>query len=946
MIGQYVYSRNDGASVLGPNTQSIIGYGCIGHTDSLSESELVELNMLSKSGDSISSDQVPAKLRSNYMVKWLRSGRLAVGCNTPLQGVRDHHIAHFYVIDRELALSTLSCAEQWFQLPFITADMNNARQGADSEEVRRQAELLTGMRDTASFEEAGAPRPVTMGLRETLDWFGMSHVRLCRALESLLDAVYFNERQLLVACDWKRAGAMEAMISLIGWMYRLLPLHVRRMTSVAMPYTNQTGPGDYAMVMIPDSNVRDDDYGVYLRPCGAAWRSIASTFDYLYSGRGFIHNFSGKAEIYRNEKAINLYLWQAVQRVLDDPAGMEALEEVYRELDGCLLPDSDHRDLASLDALELFSHELLEKHIDWTEVGGVFTHDNRTLLDWRRMVSRMPLRQSYRQEFEERLMVEVFQTIGEEPEPYWYQELCNVLTGGVNTELAMDLVAMTCVKLWHTGPQAATQLCEEMFAASIPQEMIRNGDPMGMIWEKVLLANGDRAAVWRNFGVSCGEQDAARRRAELARDLLLPSASGQELMERVRKFVSFFEHTERNAVLLRRTVEESVAAWLEKGVLSGTCQEFVYLFGLQDPTARKGDWFRGWESRAAQQITDWLEDERHDPVIYQNVTFDSLRSLQDAFGDAATEEGRRFCERARRKMKRTLADGLERMPASRELLKNTCCLLLDEDFARSGKGQGLYGTACARSLGVDTRRGTIDLPEYVTKEWLLEMSDSGYAHPVETGRVLCGLVEQARQGGLQRKQLSDRERGGGHIKLRENEVALIRDGIYQLFAAGRWALDIKDLKCMIGYVSKDGDGRFDTIMDILFQHYQGEQVLFLANEYVRQREYGVLLRLFEPMAKSERENQRLEERQLQQLMALLKEAYENGQVPVENRLEVAWLSELLYLAGTEKMSAAKRAIQAVNRSKYHIVYKEKKDARPRGEVDAASARGKRKRGKR
>lgn len=931
MIDQYVYSRNDGASVVGPNAGSI-GHGCIGHTDSLLGSELSELNILAKSSESVSVDGMSEELKSNYIVKWLKSGRLAVGCNTPLKAVRDHHIAHFYVLDRELALAALPCMEQCFALPFLTMDMNTVHQsvrpdGTMPEEVQRQVDHLRGLRAYASLEEAGAAKPAVIGLRETMEWFGMNPVRLCRALESLLDAVYFNERQLLISCDWARPGAFQAMATLIGWLYRLLPRHVGGLLSVAMPYTNQSGAGDYDMVMIPSVNVKDDRSGVFYRPCGGSWKSIASAFDYLYSDEGFIHNDSGKSEIYRNECTINLFLWQIAQRLPEGDMTLQQLSDIYARLDACLLPDTNDFEMVSLDAMDLLAHEVLADDIDWSQVGGEFPIDNETLLAWRHMLDQMPLRPECRREFEERLMVEVFQSVREKLEPFWCKELRSVLTGGRNTALAMELIAMTCVKLWPIGPKAAMGLCAEEFASSVPGEMTRNGSAMGLVWEKILLADREgRGSVWNAFGISCSEEAAARRRQELADDLILSSAGVRELMDHVRKFVSLFAPSNGHELLLKGTVEKSVNSWLNRGVLEGTCSDFAFLFELRDRQPGNNPWLHTWERSVAGQLIGWLE--AGTPALYRNVTFNSLRNMQDTFRRLTGMESNQFCERAQRRMKQELRASLQNMMASPDLLQDVCWVLLERNIQSGRENKDLYSLACAKVLGINMERGTITLPLYVTREWLTDMYSKGCVQPEGAGRVLCGLVEQVQLGKLSRKDL---ERG--HVHLRENEVHMIRDAVYQIFARGEWPLELKDLGVLINHTQNDG--RIEDMMDILISKYHSEQILPIVTLLVERNRYHLLCPLLRKTAKAERMNQRLEEELLQQIMTLLKDAYDKELVPMEYRREVAYINDQLFLAGSDSLSGAKKAVLSVNRGKSHIPYHGKEPpARPRGGQDA------------
>ena len=726
MIGQYVFTRNNGNVIIGPHGNSGEGLSCVGRTESIRQEDLLALNGLSVYTRAVRKADSREDYLPHWCIHWLPSGSLAVGKVTyfpPDQKVRqrNNHIAHFYVLDPQTAFAVSEELEQLFTLPFIDYDLTYHTPEHDME-------ILTKLRDYETLQECGAVRTQAVPLGTLLNQHLPLYTDEVRNIvEAVCDSVVHGNRQTLFTYDCYTDNAQWLCAQWLGWIYRLLPLQIRTQANIAFPY-NENAAGDAHLSLIPQSLVRvRNGYASYSSSDDANASTVPMGFNYLFADSTFFHQPDVQSQLPELYNAQSNYFCAFLQKQIDalydspDPQVNAQLQTLYRDFyrqgwrDSLLLDSADGLELmittlGNLDQLMPLSPEDYEQELYfWME------HLGRIMAE---RALPLPLCLS----IQRNLLMQLYQDGKIAPNSRWLGILAQVLETTQDPTLAADCVdwaSIASAKLLDQGENALA-LAKERFS-----HIRCAGSAVDRLIFMQLMTEGtpERQLAWQKAGVSCDAEAAMQR-------VIRYVMANMRACNDCKSFFSGFEKSAQLINLLpagllekmRQYLIQFTSGWIKQGHLTSEMGQLEFLLSKVDQTQNDPANLSVLENAIAKLMARSAMDMIR--CIYQSAGIAELKELRERIQETRHPLMRRFLSELYSTLLDRIRSDLMAAPADRNLIHRCAELLSVSSEEHDWK---VYDRVCGVSIGLisssSVPSGTA--PDFLTPQWLAELRQAG-----------------------------------------------------------------------------------------------------------------------------------------------------------------------------------------------------------------------------
>lgn len=789
MIGQYVFTRNDGSVFIGPHGNPSEGNFCVGRTDSVRQEDLVTLLDLSIFDGAVHKPGSAKDYIPHWTIRWLPSGALAVGKTTyfpPEMGIRarNNHIAHFYILDRETALQATGCMEQLFTLPFIDYDLTYMDQSRDMR-------ILTRLQDYHTLQQAGAQNVEILPLNQLLDQYLPLYTDEIRyTLEAIIDSVAHRNRQMLFSYDCFAKNAEWVCAQWLGWIFRLLPLHIRCQTSVAFPF--HPGCSDSVqLALIPDCLVRVINGSASYRNNDASDAlTVPMGFNYLCAKTGsgpdvtFFHQYNVQAQLPELFRAKTNFFCAFLQKWIDDLYDAEdfSVNDQLQGIYGRLYQRGWHsQELLSHSAsLELMTFSL--GNVDSLMKLSPETYQNR-LYAWmdqlELIIQCRALPESVCLEIQTAILDQMYSYVQTYPADRWLEVLQRILQAPLSRDMAaycVDKAAIACAQIWDKGEKDALQVARDWFAqVSFDDQSVEQ-----LIFMQ-LMTEGDevRQAAWKQAGTSCDAETASRRISKHVLSLMGDCANTEDYFRNLESAANLFEKLPFNLLdTIREQLVRFTDDWLRQGHVSADIAVLEDLYAKLEQTELSATNFDSLKNSLIQTMVDYCKMQVR--MKYQNAGLPELREVKALWQSVVNPRLRQFCFGLYQDLLDRVRDELHLAPLSENLIRQGIEVL---DICDDIRSWNLYNEICARSLGLlrDDTDEPFTVPAFVTPHWLAELHADNclrFSAGCRAANIICAM-ERLLSGEKISEQL------GQHLGREELpdiqciRATLYRDGRYE-----------------------------------------------------------------------------------------------------------------------------------------------------------------------
>ena len=814
------------------------GYRCVGSTPGIAQEDWNALNNLSNYEVVAESGHRDNPWLPVWTMYWLPSGALAVGKTTFFEerdaNDRNNRVSHYYIIDHAQAMANSDRMERLFTLPFIDYNLNTPA-------TERQRTVLQDMVDVETLEQAGAKPVLIMPLGTLLD----DHVRiyldlLRNMVEGTLDSAFNRERQMLCAYDSSAPNSEEIYTSLMGWIYRLIPKHLRDQVGFSMPYNLMSSSSLVQLTMVPEVNVKVSPYSQTCRNgLGGKCADILLGCSYLYTDARIsgvrdpygeaqsviYHAISGKPELYNSGlHYFSTFLENRIRALYYNSAENEHLQAFYNQLylDGWNSgPLFWNR--TSLELMGWYSN-LCENtiHMDARSL-------RQQLYTWlehlKNLADNKALPQTTCADLQESILLKLCSMDEAESDESWIKALKSMIaaptrdtvmknTADGSATLAgacISLAAIAVAKIWIQNHSEAIAKCSEWFSGMQYQQR--------SVYDAVLdllttAGEPNRQARWEKAGVSC-DIDATLQRIN---DLLCSAIEGaanldalfDDLQRSAQPLELFQTHLLDNTTTLLLSVSEG---WMREhlmqpddSLLHQICQ---YQEQFQQDTEHSNNALIC--GAIAEQM--WLHCQNILKAQYQNPSMDNLLTLKslcqphiDDALDPLWKKLHPFYQELFEQMLPQVLTDLEQADMSEDLIISAAtmmdlCSIVPDENRLYNRSVRLYDRVCNTLLDINHFSDKIiQIPSFVTAQWLSYLNANGYLRPdpARCGAnvltlLMCRLndipislelstIVGREEGVLLQKRLVYLYKDGRHLMPPAQLYSLIKNGVCELSA--------------------------------------------------------------------------------------------------------------------------------------------------------------------
>lgn len=721
MIGQYVYTRNDGSILIGPHGSAIEGLSCVGRTESIRQEDLVVLHELSVYTRAVRKKGSDKEYIPHWNLTWLPSGGLAVGKVTyfppnSATNERNNHLAHFYVLDRQSALEISGNIEQLFTLPFIDYDLTYHTDDHDMA-------VLTRLQDRETLQECGATETEIIPLGTLLNQHLPLYTDEVRNIvEAVCDSVVHGNRQTLFTYDCYADNAMWLCAQWLGWIYRLLPLQIRSQTNISIPYhSNCTNSTHLSMIPAPLVRVRNG-YASYCSTDDENASTVPMGFNYLYAEGRFYHQPNMQAQLPELYNAQSNYFCAFLQKQIDDlydcadASENDGLQDLYRGFysqgwrNNVLLDSADGLELmistlGNLDQLMPLSEEAYQEELYfWMEHLGRIMAQRALPLDLSLSIQR-------------NLLLQLYQDGKIIPSDRWLSVLSQVLATTPDTDLASDCVdwaSIACAKLFDQGENSLT-LAKTRFS-----QVSFAGTPVDQLVLTQLMTEGDEARrlKWEKAGIRCDADAAMNRIIRYVTDNIGTASTSAAIFRGLEDSAELIDLLPaESAEKMRRYMAEYTDKWCRSGHLTADLDQLDALYRKFDATQAVASNTALLENTIVRLMAKTTIEQIR--AKYASAGIPELAKLQELGRNAANPRLRNFIADLCRTILERIRKNLQSAPLDSALLSR-CAQLLD--VSDDAADWNVYNKACGMSMGL-TPGSTV--PEFLTPQWLAELREAG-----------------------------------------------------------------------------------------------------------------------------------------------------------------------------------------------------------------------------
>ena len=744
MIGQYVYTRNDGHIIIGPHGNPDEGLDCVGRTDSIRREDLSALHTLSIYTPAVHKPGSTTDYLPHWAVQWLPSGSLAVGKVTyfpSMAGVRQrgNHVAHFYVLDYHTAIQVSEHIEQLFTLPFIDFDLTYPDESHDMA-------ILTKLRDCETLAQCGAQPVETVALGTLMsEHLDLSADDVRNTLEAVADSVVHGNRQMLFTYDCNAENALWVCAQWLGWIYRLLPVQIRNQTNLAFPYHRDCASSAH-LALIPSTLVRaGHGYLSYHNSDAPNAPSQPMGFNYLFVNSTLYHqpdHSSDLPELCNAEDHYFCAFWHnLIEKLCEnkDPNLLDRIKAIYQQLfdQGW----RDHLLLNSADGLELMIASLGNPQ-QWMELPP--EEYRQKIYGWLAHLKQIMVQQALPMErclkIMHKLMQQLYQDGRCAPTDEWLTLLKNTLETVKDLNLVSiytDWAAVSCAK-WMQENKNSWDCYRRYFM----ELRCADANATRKLRDQLMVEGDDaRQAVWAAAGVSCGAEATMTRILSHSYPQLYASTDSTAFFRMFGKYGSYLDALP-SALLGKMSgyFLNVVSRWIENNHLNATITELDKLYRVHGSADSANSNTAVLISQMAKAMIDFCQ-KKFQEKYHTSINLADLKELQRTLQEISVPALKEFVRDVYHQVLTNIRIALSKLPVDDNLLHRGTELL---DVSSEEADWALYDRFCGLSLGLIAPKEEAEpaLPEFLTAQWLSDIRHNRDLRPKEgfsSTLALCAL---------------------------------------------------------------------------------------------------------------------------------------------------------------------------------------------------------------